>query len=103
MKKFFLFAAVLAAFTLTSCGGSESSVPDGNSQATSIDPNDPNQAPPQMQETSVVEENVSTPAEQTSPEGQASANQHPPIIDTIVGLNKKGVAMCAPFFITNYG
>ena len=75
MKKFFLFAAVLAAFTLTSCGGSESSVPDGNSQATSIDPNDPNQAPPQMQETSVVEENVSTPAEQTSPEGQTSTNE----------------------------
>ena len=72
MKKFFLFIAVIAAFSLTSCGGSEtSSVPDGNSQATSIDPNDPNQIPPQVEEASIVEENASTPAEQ-APEAQAS-------------------------------
>ena len=67
MKKFFLFIAVIAAFSLTSCGGGEtSSVPDGNSQATSIDPNDPNQAPPQMDNTSIVEENVSTSIEQSA-------------------------------------
>ena len=70
MKKFFLLIAVIAAFSLTSCGGGEtSSVPDGNSQATSIDPNDPNQIPPQMEETSIVEESTSTP------EGQVSTNE----------------------------
>lgn len=73
MKKIFLLFAVIAAFSLTSCGGGDASnVPDGNSQATSIDPNDPNQAPPQVQEISVVEENASAPAEQTAPESQAS-------------------------------
>ncbi|MBP5687484.1 MAG: hypothetical protein J6X22_02435 [Muribaculaceae bacterium] len=75
MKKFFLFIAVIAAFSLTSCGGSEtSSVPDGNSQATSIDPNDPNQIPPQVEEASIVEESASTPAEQ-APEAQASTTE----------------------------
>ncbi|MBR5118024.1 MAG: hypothetical protein IK100_05195 [Muribaculaceae bacterium] len=75
MKKFFLFIAVIAAFSLTSCGGGEtSSVPDGNSQATSIDPNDPNQIPPQVEETSFVEENTSTQAEQ-APEAQTSTTE----------------------------
>ena len=71
MKKFFLFIAVIAAFSLTSCGGGEtSSVPDGNSQATSVDPNDPAQAIPQM---STSEEQISaTSTEQTAPEVQAS-------------------------------
>ncbi len=75
MKKFFLLIAAFAALSLTSCGGGEtSSQPDGNSQATSVDPNDPNQAPPQVEATSVsvVEENVSVPTEQAAPEAQPS-------------------------------
>ena len=77
MKKFFLLIAVIAAFSLTSCGGGEtSSVPDGNSQATSIDPNDPNQIPPQMDAASIVEENASTPESQASTNEQSkTANQ----------------------------
>ncbi len=76
MKKFLLFVAAFTALSLTSCGGSEtSSVPDGNSQATSVDPNDPNQAPPQMEASSIVEENTSTATEQTTPEGQVSTTE----------------------------
>ncbi len=81
MKKFFLFAAALVALSLTSCGGNSTSVPDGNSQATSIDPNEPNQAPPQMEEVSTLEQSgvastenatevESQPAEQSTPANQ---------------------------------
>lgn len=71
MKKFFLFIAVIAAITLTSCGGGETaSVPDGNSQATMVDPNDPNQAVPQM--STEAEQTSATSAEQATPEAQTS-------------------------------
>ena len=40
MKKFFLFAVAIATLSLVSCnGGNDSSASDGNSQATSVDPN----------------------------------------------------------------
>lgn len=78
MKKFLLFVAAFAALSLTSCGGSDtSSVPDGNSQATSIDPNDPNQAPPQMEASSIVDENASNTTDQATPvpESQVSTTE----------------------------
>ena len=76
MKKFFLFVAVVATLSLTSCGGGNaSSEPDGNSQVTSVDPNDPNQKPPQMDEASAVEQSVSMPTEQNVPEGEAQPTE----------------------------
>lgn len=71
MKKFLLFVAAIAAFSVTSCGGGDASnVPDGNSQATTVDPNDPTQAIPQM---STSEEQASAASvEQTAPEAQTS-------------------------------
>lgn len=73
MKKFFLLIAAVSVLSLTSCGGGEtSSAPDGNSQVTSIDPNDPNQMPPQMNEASAVEaeQSISNAVEQKAPEGK---------------------------------
>lgn len=43
MKKFFLFALAIASLSLVSCGGNQSP----NEGDPGIDPNDPNQRPPQ--------------------------------------------------------
>ncbi|MBR5639078.1 MAG: hypothetical protein IKW83_04870 [Muribaculaceae bacterium] len=73
MKKFFVLFAAVAALSLASCSnGDASSTPDGQSQATTVDPNDgthntentvdpsdPNQNVPQMQTSD--EQNNSNP------------------------------------------
>lgn len=85
MKYFSLLIAAVAALSLASCGGdaSSSSAADGNSQATSVDPNDPNQMPPQVTDEQVsnsiqIEETTPEVNEQKSPEGeQQNTNVEP--------------------------
>ena len=71
MKKFFLFIAAFAALSLTSCSnsGESSSIPDGQSQATTVDPNDPTQRPPQMTD----DEQNNTNTEQSTASDQSQS------------------------------
>lgn len=78
MKKFFLLFAAVAALSLASCGGGDaSSTPDGNSQATSVDPNDPNQQPPQT-DNNAADQSVSDGQSQDATMDPNDPNHQPP-------------------------